>query len=549
MVAYAGLRVAKNARGTYAKLLAAGVTSLFLSQAMLNVFTVLGLAPLTGVPLPFISYGSTNLIVLLMGMGVLLNVAAGGNVKLRAVARCGRVQERMAPTILIAAGGTAGHVVPALAVADALRAEAGADVVFVGGERAEKTLVPEAGYELRPIAVEGLSRTNPLKAARGVLKAATAVRTAQKIIRDVRPDAVMGGGGYVAGPVGAAAAAGRIPLVLTEADSHLGLTNRLLARPRPARLPGVPDRGPRRPGQVPRDGPTRPAGGGRPRRGAGARSASAWGTRASWSSAARSARARSTRRRSTRSATRRSACCTPRARATTRRCASGSARRRPANYDLREYITPFGDALAAADLTVARAGGSIFEVAAAGLPAVLVPYPHAAADHQTANARWMVDAGAAVVIRDDDVTAQRLDEVVGGAAPGQRAARRDGGGLARPGPAGRGARHRPRGAGGRGCRTAARPWAGRRVHLVGIGGAGMSGWARVAVQLGATVSGWTAPTRRRSTSCARSASPSTSATTRPTSPTAPTSSSRPRSRPTTPSASRAPSRAPSCCAS
>jgi cell division protein FtsW len=85
LVAYAGLRVAKNARGTYAKLLAAGITSLFLSQAMLNVFTVLGLAPLTGVPLPFISYGSTNLIVLLIGMGVLLNVAGGGNVVLRAV--------------------------------------------------------------------------------------------------------------------------------------------------------------------------------------------------------------------------------------------------------------------------------------------------------------------------------------------------------------------------------------------------------------------------------------------------------------------------------
>src|SRR3954465_644508 len=133
------------------------------------------------------------------------------------------------PKILIAAGGTAGHVVPALAVAAALGG-GGAAVVFVGGERAEKTLVPEAGYELRPIEVEGLSRTNPLKAARGALKALTATRTAQKILRDVRPDAVMGGGGYVAGPVGAAAAAGRIPLVLSEADSHLGLTNRLLAR-------------------------------------------------------------------------------------------------------------------------------------------------------------------------------------------------------------------------------------------------------------------------------------------------------------------------------
>jgi cell division protein FtsW len=85
LVAYAGLRVAKAAAGPYAKLVAAGVTSLILSQACLNVFAVLGLAPLTGVPLPFISYGATNLTVLLAGMGLLLNVAAGGSAQLRAV--------------------------------------------------------------------------------------------------------------------------------------------------------------------------------------------------------------------------------------------------------------------------------------------------------------------------------------------------------------------------------------------------------------------------------------------------------------------------------
>ncbi len=90
MVAYAGLRVAKRASGAYAKLLAAGVTSLILCQACLNVFTVLGLAPLTGVPLPFISYGSTNLTVLLVGMGLLLNVARGGTVGLRVVAGSSR---------------------------------------------------------------------------------------------------------------------------------------------------------------------------------------------------------------------------------------------------------------------------------------------------------------------------------------------------------------------------------------------------------------------------------------------------------------------------
>jgi cell division protein FtsW len=78
MIGYAGLRAAKLARDRYSKLLAAGITSLIMCQATLNFFAVMGMAPLTGVPLPFISYGSSNLIVLLGGMGLLLNVAATG---------------------------------------------------------------------------------------------------------------------------------------------------------------------------------------------------------------------------------------------------------------------------------------------------------------------------------------------------------------------------------------------------------------------------------------------------------------------------------------
>src|SRR4051812_26693702 len=130
--------------------------------------------------------------------------------------------------VLIAAGGTAGHVVPALAVAERLTA-ADAEVVFVGGERAEAELVPAAGYELRAIRVEGLSRTNPLRAARAGARSAAAVAAADRILRELRPAVVLGGGGYVAGPVGLAALGRRIPLVLTEADSHLGISNRLLA--------------------------------------------------------------------------------------------------------------------------------------------------------------------------------------------------------------------------------------------------------------------------------------------------------------------------------
>jgi cell division protein FtsW len=85
LIAYAGLRVAKMARSLYSALVAVGVTSLIVSQALLNAFAVLGLAPLTGVPLPFVSYGSSSLIVMLAAMGLLLNVASGATAHVRAV--------------------------------------------------------------------------------------------------------------------------------------------------------------------------------------------------------------------------------------------------------------------------------------------------------------------------------------------------------------------------------------------------------------------------------------------------------------------------------
>jgi cell division protein FtsW len=85
LIGYAGLRAAKRARSLYSALIATGMTALIVSQALLNVFAVLGLAPLTGVPLPFVSYGSSSLIVMLCAMGLLLNVAAGGSAHVRAV--------------------------------------------------------------------------------------------------------------------------------------------------------------------------------------------------------------------------------------------------------------------------------------------------------------------------------------------------------------------------------------------------------------------------------------------------------------------------------
>ena len=231
MIAYAGPARPRSARrALYAKLLAAGLTSLILCQATLNVFAVLGLAPLTGVPLPFISYGLEQPDRAARRDGAAAQHRRGG-ARAAAAVRWQDRDARWRRRIVIAAGGTAGHVVPALAVADALRAE-GAEVVFVGGERAEAELVP--GGRLRAAhrsPSRGSTARNPLKAARGGAarpRARSAPRA--RMLRDVRPDAVLGGGGYVAGPVGLAAALRAIPLVLTEADRHLGLTNRLLAR-------------------------------------------------------------------------------------------------------------------------------------------------------------------------------------------------------------------------------------------------------------------------------------------------------------------------------
>lgn len=317
--------------------------------------------------------------------------------------------------MLIAAGGTAGHVVPALAVAEALR-QRGVEVSFVGGQRAEATLVPKAGFPFEAIAVEGMSRTNPIAALRALLRAAAAVVKARRIIARLRPDAVMGGGGYVAGPVGLAALTAGVPLVLTEADSHLGLANRLLARGARRVCLAFPlaDRSGRPLSEtdaryVVTGRPTFPVSAQRERArerfgiGSSERCVLIFGG----SLGARSLNLAAIEGLPGLSARVLHICG--------RRDYPDLVRGElPAGYELIEYldVEDFGEALAAADLAVARSGGSVFELAAHGLPAILVPYPQAAADHQTANARWMSDAGAAVTIPDAQLSAQGLRETV-----------------------------------------------------------------------------------------------------------------------------------------
>ncbi len=299
-----------------------------------------------------------------------------------------------------------------MAVADELRAS-GAEVSFLGTrERVEAELAPAGGYEIDFLKVRGIDRRNPLRAAAAMAEAIGAVGVARRALRRRGADVVLGGGGFVAGPAGLAAALTGTPLVLTEADSHLGLANRLLAgrarrvclsfpiegregepylltgRPVPAAILRA-DRGEarRRFGIPPEARCLLVMGGSQ-----GARSINHAAIEAFTEAGAGGPDAEFRRdfhvlhlsgRRDYEDLGRRL-----------------QAAQHAERYTLIPYEPNLGDVLAACDLVLARSGGSIFEVVAAGRPAILVPYPHATADHQAANAAWMSEAGAAETIKD-----------------------------------------------------------------------------------------------------------------------------------------------------
>lgn len=296
---------------------------------------------------------------------------------------------------LIAAGGTGGHVLPSLAVAERLT-ELGASVTFAGSPgRAEAQLVPEAGYELDTFEISGLPRRPSVALLRSLMTAGKAPIACHRILARRRPHVVLGGGGYVAGPMVVAAASRRIPAAIMEADAHLGLANRLAApfarrvflafpipgrtgakyrvtgRPVPGRAAAVDRAEARARFDLPAEGPLLLVYGGS--QGAAslnevvAASFAEEGPLVLHLSGERDYEA-----------------------------LRGRVRRD--GYRLLPFTKDFGAALAAADLALARAGGSVFELAAAGTPAILVPYPHATADHQALNARHFERAGAAIVV-------------------------------------------------------------------------------------------------------------------------------------------------------
>ncbi len=275
------------------------------------------------------------------------------------------------------------------------------EVTFAGTPgRVESRLVPEAGFELDTFAVSGFPRKASLGLLRACWQAVCAPFACAAILRRRRPDFVLGGGGYVAGPMVLAARVLRIPGALTEADAHLGLANRLAApfarrvflsyavsgragskyrvvgRPIPAAHRGVTREEGRRMFGLSPDGPVVAVFGAL----AGATSLNEMAVSA-WREGGPSV-----------------------LHISGERDYPGLAARvsRP-GYVLVAQTDHFGAALAAADLAVSRAGGTVWELAAAGTPSVLVPYPHATADHQTLNAQWFERGGGAVVVADEEV--------------------------------------------------------------------------------------------------------------------------------------------------
>jgi UDP-N-acetylglucosamine--N-acetylmuramyl-(pentapeptide) pyrophosphoryl-undecaprenol N-acetylglucosamine transferase len=312
-------------------------------------------------------------------------------------------------TILIAGGGTGGHVFPALAVADALRHAADVQIVFAGTARGLETkIVPEHGHRLELLQVIPMKGGGAARAMRGALVAARETVRAASLVKRVAPQVVLSVGGYAAGPVSLAAAVRGVPLAILEPNSVPGLANRMLApiakrayvawgeaasrfRQGTVRLFGVPLRAGFAPHAYVPHGTARVLVMG------GSQGAAALNERLPLALAevARAVPSLEVVHQSGRDR-------------------EGAVREAYARTGLaRVNVVPFlervAEEIALADVVVARAGAvTLAEIAAIGRASVLVPFPFAADDHQAKNAIALARDGAAVCVRQDEADPRRL---------------------------------------------------------------------------------------------------------------------------------------------
>ncbi|AMX02063.1 undecaprenyldiphospho-muramoylpentapeptide beta-N-acetylglucosaminyltransferase [Microbulbifer thermotolerans] len=307
---------------------------------------------------------------------------------------------------LLMAGGTGGHVFPALAVANALR-EQGAAIEWLGTARGiEAQLIPDVDIPLHCISVEGVRGKGKLALLKAPLQILRAILQARAVVKKVQPDAVLGFGGFATGPGGVAARLAGIPLIIHEQNAVAGTTNRLLARIAnrvleafPSGLPGARQVGnpvrseiaqlPEPQVRIGKESPLRLLVLG------GSLGAVAINELVPQAIAllGEDLRPRVVHQAGKRHLD----------------IAREAYRQAGVEAEVTPFIADMAAAYGAADLIICRAGAlTVSEIAAAGVGAIMVPFPFAIDDHQTKNGEWLAQAGAAIVIQQEDLDAEKL---------------------------------------------------------------------------------------------------------------------------------------------
>lgn len=312
--------------------------------------------------------------------------------------------------MMIAGGGTGGHLFPGIAVAEAARRrDPMTEIVFVGSPRGiEARVVPNAGFALELLPGAPLRGLGVVGKATAVGALARGTVGARALVGRFKPDAIVGLGGYASAPAVLAGKLARVPIVLLEQNAKPGMTTRLLARLADRVCVSFPDtvRGFPAGLAVCTGNPVRTFATSPTARQAGLTIAIVGGS------------AGAHRLNEAGPALRAALADVPGLRIVhqaglAEEAAVRTAYAGAAGVDVRAFITDMGAVYAAADLIVCRAGATtIAELAAQGLPAIFVPYPHAADDHQRANAEALVHAGAARMVLDHQATGRRLAEEV-----------------------------------------------------------------------------------------------------------------------------------------
>lgn len=317
--------------------------------------------------------------------------------------------------LLIAGGGTGGHLFPGVAIAEELRArEPGAPVRFVGTERGiEARVLPELGWELAFIRVSGLKTVGLMGAVRGLFRLPRALWQARRVVKAFAPDVVVGVGGYASGPVVLMARLRGVPTAICEQNSIPGLTNKMLGKVvRAVFLSFDESRRFFKAKKIVMSGnPVRRELAAKLLAAAGAEMDAGAPVTVLVSGGSQGAKAVNEI-----AAGALAALAKERPLAIIHQTGQADLEATVARYaaagvdaDCRAFIKDMAAAYQQADIIVGRAGATtVAELAIAGKPAVFIPYPHAADNHQELNAREMADAGAALMFRQSELTAEKL---------------------------------------------------------------------------------------------------------------------------------------------